>query len=428
MCLAWGRGCGKSWFDRACMFTLVAACDGVVRQTPKGPLRGVRVNLLFPTLKHFTRLGHAQNLLDELAPDGAWGSLRAEIRQTDWKVTFPGGSYIQVLTAESSNRGARCDLAVTDEADEVPRSYYESVIGPWFTEPFSYNMQIISGTPLRGRYGLLWHAFHVWPHGDAHHAPDPTSYSYHATAYDASKLIISHAEVERARRTITPTRFETEYMCNFDSGEGLVYPFFDVKFHVRTPPDRSQFHTYIVGVDYGFEDPSVFVVIGIAGSGLDTICHVVDEFYMLGKSDSQLAAKAQQVDKLYPGAYWYADHRPQTTQQLKDEAGIRIVAADKGPDSVESGVAYVADALFIREHDGARWAQLYVDPKCIHTIDEFGLYRRKRDSRNADRILDVIDSSKNDHCLDGIRMALFSHFVGPLKRLERRQQSHGANA
>lgn len=428
ICNAWGRGTGKSWFARTCLYLLISEFDGTVRQTPKGDLRGVRCNWLFPTFKHFTRMGHAQNVADELGLGGMWEHLSGKIRETDWRIKFPGGSYIQLLTAEAANRGARADIVVADEADEIDLAYYESVVGPWFTEPWSLNRQIITGTPMRGRYGLLYHAYKVWPHGDAEHEPDPHSFSFHATAYDAAGDIVSRKEIDRARRTISPTRFETEYLCNFDAGEGLVYPHFREDFHVRYPHPETTWQEFICGADWGFEDPNVFLAFGLAGHGRDTQIHLLGEWVVTGKTDSELIELARHVDSLFPDARWYADpSQPSKIETLKRPvrlgsdgynrggAGLRIVAANN---AILDGVATVADTLLVRQRPEplGEWSQLFVHPDCKHTIHEFGMYRRRRESRGSDLFSEDIED-KHNHCMDAARYALHTHFGGADHRL-----------
>ena len=423
LALAWGRGTGKSWFGRTCLYLLVAQNMWRQRETPKGPLHGIRANLLYPTFKHFTRLGHAQAIRDELGKDGKWGFLGARIKETDWRISFPGGSYIQLLTAEASNRGARTDVALIDECDEVDLGYYESVIGPWFTEPWSLNMQILSGTPMRGRYGLLYHAYKKYPESD------PNSFGFHATAYDASEAIFSRSELERARATVAPVRFETEYLCNFDAGEGLVFPHFREDFHVRYPHPETTWREFIVGVDWGYEDPTVFLAIGVAGHGKDTQLHLLGEWVMQHRTDSELIEVARQVDEMCPGARWYADpSQPKSIDTLgrsvdigqdgynRGGAGVMIV---KGDNAILDGVATVADTLTIRERPEplGHWAQLFIHPDCKHTIQEFGMYRRKKDGRSSGSFSDDIED-RNNHCMDALRYAIHTHFAGADRRIK----------
>lgn len=60
----------------------------------------------------------------------------------------------------------------------------DAVVAPWFSEPHSLRMMMLSGTPRRGRKGLLWLATKSWP------LLDPSVYfGFDATAYDAPKLV-----------------------------------------------------------------------------------------------------------------------------------------------------------------------------------------------------------------------------------------------
>lgn len=400
--LAWGRGVGKSWFIRHLAYLLVAEHDAT---------RGVRIVFLTPTLKQFKR-NHGNLLLNELDEHGAWGHLRGVVNRTDWTTRFPGGSTITVVSAQNSedNRGLRCDAVFIDEADSIDESIYDFVVAPWLSEPRSLRQVVIGGTPLRGRYGLLWKAFSVWPKGDGEHDPQPNHYGFHATGYDTTT--VSHAYMDAVRRKTRPERFAREWLCSFDAGEGLVYPMFDPEFHVRHVPPRDAISEYIVGIDYGFNDPTAIVVVAVVGSGRDAVCHVADERFLVGATASEIAAVAANLESAYPGARWYADHSPMITKTLRQEAGIRIQPAEKGKDSIEQGVQFVSDALWVRElEDGDRFCQLYVSPTCKRTIDEFGLYRRRRDPRNQDRVLDDIDrNGGNDHFMDALRYALMSHF------------------
>jgi Terminase RNAseH like domain len=418
---AWGRGVGKSWFARVSMYLDVSHWEHQERQTEDGNAGGIRQVLLMPTLKQFKKV-HEAGLDSELAPNGRWGFLGAKIDHTDWRISFPGGSWIQVVSAHNINehRGLRCDKLVSDECDDIDWQSYDSVCVPWFSEPWSLDIRLVTGTPRRGRYGLLWREYSVWPNGGEWdgqiYDPQPLHYGFHATYKDAP-LIVSRETVDEAKRKTSPDTFAREWLCDFDSGEGLVYPFFDVSFHVKRPPSFGEFHTFIVGADWGFVDPSVYLVIGVAGKGRDTVCHVIREEYMLGLSETERTARAKAIEFAYPGAIWYPDILPTQTKDLK-AAGIRVAEVNKSAGSVEDGVAFVADSLFIREtDDGHRWAQLYVDPSCRHTIAEFGLYRRKRDPRNTERVLDDIDTSKDDHCMDALRYALHNHFGSPGRRL-----------
>lgn len=416
LALAWGRGVGKSWFIRQLAYLLVAEHDAKKR----GSTSGVRVVFLTPTLKQFKR-NHGNLLQNELDKSGAWGHLGGALNRTDWSVRFPGGSTFTVVSAQNSedNRGIRCDAVFIDEADSIDESVFDFVVAPWLSEPHSLRQVVIGGTPMRGRYGLLWRAFSTWPKGDSEHDPQPDHYGFHATGYDTSA--VSQKYMEAIKRKTRPERFAREWLCSFDAGEGLVYPMFDVEFHVRRRPPVEFFDEYVIGVDYGFNDPTAIVVIGIVGRGNDYICHVIEERYITNSTASEIAERSADLEQSYPQARWYADHNPMATKTLKQEIGVRIQAAEKGPGSIEQGVQFVSDLLWVREdEEGERRAQLFVSPECKHTIDEFGRYRRRRDPHNTDRVLDDIEKNGgSDHFMDAIRYALMSHINGKRATITR---------
>lgn len=427
VCLPWGRGGGKSYFQRLQWYLAVARWDG--RKIPGSKHRGVRIVLLMPTLEQAKKV-HLKLFMNELAPDGEWGFLRGVFNQQKWLASFPGGSTIQWVTSERCKniRGLRADIVSVDECDDIDTELYDAVLVPWFTEPHSLRIRILCGTPTRGRAGLLYRS-HARGSGlvvDNDGNPFENHHSFHATCFDFPKYV-DQKEVEKTRRETAPELFAREYLCDFDAAEGNVYPHFKEGFHVREPALGTKWREYIIGVDWGFEDPAVFVVFGIAGSGKDVTIHQLDELHVRHKTDSDLAEYARRFDVLYPNARWYADpSRPQSITSLKREAGINIVGAEN---AIEDGVATVADTLLVRvrpprspdDQDVVRWAQMYVSPKCKATITEFGKYRRKRDPRNQNRILDDIQDRDN-HCMDAIRYALFTHFGGPDKRIREGQR------
>ena len=231
---------------------------------------------------------------------------------------------------------------------------------------------------------------------------------------------VDPAYVESIRQTTLPSLFRREWECNFDSAEGLVYgDVFNEAEHVREPPTGIQFSEYIVGVDHGFEDPGVFLKIGVAGSGDDATCYVLDEVYQTKQEESWWVSQAQKWVGQHPQAKWYPDPaRPDRIKALRKQAGCSVPMKDGERADVENaiddGVSSVADRLVLRPGvDGGRRSRLYVSPKCTNLIREFGLYRRKRDPRDKDTILEAIED-KNNHGMDALRYAIHNRFRRPV--------------
>lgn len=415
--IPWGRGGGKSWFQRLQWWLKAAEHDGRLR--PRAPTPGVRIVLLMPGLVQARKV-HEQRTLDELRT--TWEPLGGHLNRSEWKISFPGGSWIQWVSAEQarSNRGLRCDIACIDEADDIDPELIDAIAEAWFTEPWSLRMTLVGGTPTRGRYGLLYrtHARGTGKLLDSDGLPFTDHHSFHATCYDFPRFV-SRIAIEKARSKLASTIFKREWMCDFDAAEGLVYGNFDETFHVRDPLEGTVWSEVIVGADHGFEDPGCFLVIGIAGSGEDATAHVIHEVYAAHQQEDWWIERAREIVGWFPRAKWYPDpSRPDRIAALRTKAGIRLGDVDN---SIEDGVGVVGSLLGKRRHSetGPEHARLYVARSCANTLREIGVYRRKRDPRNAERVLDDIED-KNNHAMDALRYPLFARF--------RTKTSSGRNA
>jgi hypothetical protein len=418
LCLKFGRGCGKTWFQRFIWYYLVSQWDGKERDGRPG-LRGIRIVLLMPTFKQATD-NYASLVQAEL--DGPWAFLGGKVNKTKWRIEFPGGSWIQFFGAENADsaRGIRCDVVSIDECDDVDPGVFDAIVQPWFSEPWSLGIKVATGTPRRGRYGLLYKLWRLGQDGVEGFA------SFHATYRDVPE-IVSREYVEQVRQTTTRELFAREWEADEDAAEGLVYSVFREAFHVRVPNPQIRWTEILVGADFGWEDPGVFLVAGVQGSGRDATVHLLEEVYRQHQPNGWWNEEARRIVKAYPGARWYADpSRPDRAADLRS-CGCRMQDTDN---SIEAGVGAIADRLIVRTHGGKPcescdglgcsvcakaptvWARLYISPECTNTIAEFGLYRRKRDPRNKERVLDDIED-KNNHAMDALRYAIFSRFGGP---------------
>ncbi len=406
--LPWGRGVGKSEFLLLSMFLLVAAFKGQTRSTPDAePVSGVRIVYLLPatTQAKKTVLGRFEGKLL-----GSFKFLGGKFNHNDMRADFPDGSWIQFVSQEQREliRGLRCDASFVDEADDIDPEFYQAVASPWLSEPVSLKRSMLGGTPTRGRYGLLYQRFKWGVEGREGH------YAKRATWQDAPEHVDRDYVARQralAEESGTLATFLREWECDFDAAEGLVYPMFSEALHVKEPPSDAVWSEFLVGVDHGYEDAGVFLRIGIAGNGRDAIAWVLDEVYKNHEVEDWWVAKAKAVIKATKGRMrWYPDPSQPARIQALQRAGCHIAPVDN---SIEDGVSAVANQLAVRTTaDGKRYTKLYVAPQCKNLIREFSLYRRKRDPRNKDLILDDIQD-KNNHAMDALRYAIFGRFGGP---------------
>lgn len=406
--LPWGRGVGKSWFVRLLCYLLVVEWDRKLR--PGATMPGVRIVLLMPTLTQAKKV-HKALFIAELATQ--WAFLGGELNRTDWRIEFPGGSWIQWVSAENAlaGKGLRCDVILADECDGIDIETYESTAIPWLSEPHSLGIKIFAGTPERGRNGLLWKVYKRCLDGAENH------FGLHATYKDVPEFVDNDAR-ERDRHEMDPATFKREWLCDFDSAEGLVFPMFDPKVHVREWDPRIPFTSILVGVDHGWQDPGVFLVIGVVGSGKDAIAYVLEEIYETQRTQDWWIDQAKMLLTKYariaPHAKmtWYCDpSRPDTIEQLR-RSGCKIGEVDN---SIEDGLACVASMMSMRELGKDIFApRMYVSPSCKNYIRELGLYRYKK-AANSNASSDVL-APGNDHAADCARYALHGHFRKPDRR------------
>jgi hypothetical protein len=402
--LAWGRGLGKSFFARLIIWLLVAKWYGKKRKTLQGEITGIRIYMLMPTLKQFKQVHGA---LLQAENEGEWSFLGGKLDRTDYSLRFPDGSFFipvpaAVATSERG-RGFRGDVTIIDEGDDIDPSVRHSVTRPWFTEPWALGIELVMGTPKRGRYGLLYELFQLGK------SKEPDTIGYHSFRVKSEECpeVVSPKVLADAKREY-PQTYAREYEADFDSAEGLVYPF-DEDFHVREPPDVRYLHDFGLGIDHGWQDPGVFLLCAIQGHGEDSILWWLDEVY---RSECPNGEWDKIARDNYQGLDAYPDpSRPDRIVDLR-KAGLKVHEVDN---SIEPGVARLANLMVRRQHEGdgvPDTTRFCVSPRCVNAIRELKSYRRKRDPNARDRFLEDIED-KNNHSLDAGRYYAMGKF-GPI--------------
>lgn len=407
LCLEWGRGTGKSHFQRHAGIWMQVATHWKRRAVNElgKEFSGVRVAGLMPTLKQFRDV-HAELLEQECYGD--WKFLGGELNASTLEISFPNGSWFKPVPAamatSKTGRGIRCDVILGDECDDIDPSVRAAVAKPWLSEKFppgqSIKHEIYGGTYRRGRYGLLYQLrkFGLDPELPRYH-------TIHATYRDCPEIVDSE-EVEDARRTTPKAIFAREWECDPDSAEGLVYPF-EEDFHVREiAPEAYARSRIVVGADHGWMDPGVLLEFAIIGHGQDAILWATREFYASERPNSEWDSIVRQH---YQGVRIWAD--PSRPDRIADyrRAGAHCQGADN---AIEAGVARLTQLMSKREDEnGAEFCQFYVSRNCPNLIRELGCYRRKRDPHTPDAFLEQIED-KNNHACDAGRYVAISEF-GP---------------
>jgi phage terminase large subunit len=152
----------------------------------------------------------------------------------------------------------------------------------------------------------------------------------------------------------------------------------------EAPPDAI----HRLGADWGFAvDPTTLVRCHIIGRNL----YVDYEAYMVGCEILNTPDLFMTVPDSEKWPIIADSARPETISHMRKNGFPKIMAAVKGPKSLEDGVEWLKSYNII------------VHPRCIHTIDELTLYSYKTDPLTG-QILPVLEDKKN-HVIDALRYA-----------------------
>ena len=183
--------------------------------------------------------------------------------------------------------------------------------------------------------------------------------------------------------------------------EGAVYDFFDEGMHtIPYPPAPATY--YIMGVDYGTSNPCVFSLIGY-NSGTYPNMWLEKEYYYDSKaknrqkSDSEYALDLIEFLRGYQVKAIYIDPSALSFKVELRKMGLpNLLDADN---EVLSGIRFTSKLI----SNGT----FKVCKNCTNAIKEFSTY--VWDERASKRGIDQ-PLKQNDHVMDSIRYALFTHF------------------
>ena len=264
------------------------------------------------------------------------------------------GSVISLKGAEKPNnlRGRALDFVVLDEfADMRPEAWYE-VIRPSLSD--RQGSAVFIGTP-KGRN----HFYDLWAKG-MDGANDWSSFQY--TTLQGGN--VPPEEIEAARNDLDERTFNQEYCAEFVTYSGLIYYGFSRELSVFDCSDNGG--TIHIGMDFNL-DPMSAVICIRKGEKL----YAFDEIVMYGSNTDEMVAE---IKDRYPNREIIVYPDP-ASRQRKTSAGGRtdlsilqnggfMVKAKKSHALVRDRINAMNSRLLSSSGD----RQLYVSPKCKHTI------------------------------------------------------------
>ena len=265
--------------------------------------------------------------------------------RSDLSLSIRGGGTIWCKSCERPELllGRGLDDVLLDEAQSMPDLLYDAVVRPLVAT--TGGRLVAAGTP-RGTENLLHRFFHLGQRGL------DDWMSWHLTAYEAGTIPreeVEHARLEAERAGPTAQKlWKREWMADFASFVGQVYPGWDPARMVVDAPPPGHPSRVVAGLDWGFSVGHAGVIEVCALHG--TVWYVVDEISAEGRSMDWWVPQIGRILRTHGVRTVYCDPSQRASIQLlqrevrKSGPGpwAQFVEADN---AVEDGVLCVATLM-----------------------------------------------------------------------------------
>jgi len=316
-----------------------------------------------------------------------------KFNQKDHVIQLDNGSTFRLLSAENRKSlvGRGAHLLIVDEAALIDNEeYFTRDLRPALST-YEGSRALFISTP-RGKENYL---FEYYLRGQDDDFPEWGSglFPWHANP------VLKEEDIEEARRTLPDAIFRQEYYCEWAVFEGQIYTINEEKHFIDLTSESAKYRvvpkderlTYIGGLDMGFRDLTVFVVVATN----DTDFFLVDEYVTNEAPTSEIAEQVKQMIEKWGVEIAYIDSANQQTKA--DFAYDYDLYFDNAVKSVADGIGFlqtliVNDRLYVDKHNaresfkslvGYKWSTKSEKPKPKH--DKFS------------------------HACDAIRYAIYSY-------------------
>lgn len=149
----------------------------------------------------------------------------------------------------------------------------------------------------------------------------------------------------------------------------------------------EDFDYLFYGMDYGFNDPTALVKVGI----LNDEIYILDELYKKELTNADLIKLMKEVEISKSIVITADSSEPARTTDIQRE-GYKIKGAKKGPGSIKHGIDFI------------KTRKIHIAPHCVNFTKEIQAYSYKKNK--AGDVTEEPLANGNDHILDALRYAL----------------------
>lgn len=307
-----------------------------------------------------------------------------KFNQKDKVVKLINGSIFRLLSANNRDSlvGRAANLLIIDEAAIIPNDeYFIRDLRPALST-FKDSRCLWISTP-RGKGNYLYD-YYMRGQNEEYEDWGSAVYTWR------SNPRLSEKDVMEAKRSMTRALFAQEYECEWTTTEAQIYEFLKEEKHIGDFQTKK-FVEVIAGLDVGYRDENVFVVLGYDGESY----YLVDEYVSKESTTSELANVIQEKINEWRIDTIYIDS---AAQQVKaDFAYDYDIYCENAIKSVNDGINFIQTLI---EHDN-----LYFDTEgASHSFHAMASYKW---NTSTDVPKPVHDWSS--HPCDAIRYAVYTH-------------------
>lgn len=374
VCAALARRLGKTYIANIIgqLVTLVPNSN-VLIISPNYNLSSISFELQRRLIKHFDLEVSRDNLKDKI-------------------IELSNGSTIRMgsLSTVDSTVGRSYDLIIFDEAalGEGGEAAFNVALRPTLDKP---NAKAIFISTPRGKQN--WFS-QFWDRGF-----DPQFPEWCSLQADYSENVrMAQSDVDEAKRSMSKSEFEQEYLASFTTFEGQIYSLLSEYVLDELPEHVLELRRceVIAGCDPGYRDETAFVVIVYH---FDTdMFYIVADYLEAEKTTAEHAKKFQELCTRWQVGNIFIDSA--AAQFAGDLAYQYNLATTKAKKDVLPGIAYVQTLV--------QQGRLKVHKDCQHVLAMFDQYRwDNREGLQRERP----KHDKFSHMADAVRYPLYTYTI-----------------